>query len=132
MTTESLASTSERQRCKSNRKDGQQCRAWAQESGLCVFHSPDSAEARRKGGFNSSKRARADKLVPLRLRPILGLLEQGLIQVHSGQLDPRQAQAMASLAGAIVRVYESGVMEERISSLEERFSGSHKNQEARK
>jgi hypothetical protein len=131
MTTESLANTTERLRCKAIKKDGQLCRAWAQGSGLCVFHSPESKEARRKGGFNSSKKARADKLLPLRLRPILTLLEQAITEVHEGKIDSKQATAMASLGGAIVRVYESGVLEERLTDLENKASGGtneHKRQ----
>lgn len=125
MTTESLVNTTGRLRCKASRKDGQSCHAWAQESGLCVFHSPESAEARRKGGLNSSKKARADKLLPLRLRPILTLLEKAISEVHDGKLEPRQAQAMASLGGAIVKVLEAGYFEERLVELESRIGGNH-------
>jgi len=120
MISEVLANTTVRQRCSSIRKDGQPCRAWANTSGFCVGHSPGSAEARRRGGYNSSKRARADKLLPLRLKPILESLEAALVEVHSGVLDHRKASAMAALAGAITKVYESGLLEERLTALEER------------
>ena len=43
-------------------------------------------------------------------------------EVHDGELDPRQAQAMASLAGALVRVITSGELEERLRSLEAKAS----------
>jgi hypothetical protein len=58
MTSEILATTTERQRCEAIRKDSQACRAWAIRDGFCVGHSPGAAEARVKGGYNSSKKAR--------------------------------------------------------------------------
>ena len=47
-----------------------------------------------------------------------GRLERALTEVHDGRLDPRAATAMASLAGALVRVITSGELEERLRSLE--------------
>lgn len=130
MTTETLPITTERQRCRSTRKDGQPCRAYAQGDGLCVGHSPGAMEARRRGGRNSSKKARADKLLPLRLRPVLDRLETALAEVHEGTLDPRYGGSMASLANAIVKLYESGILEERLTDLEGRIGGEngHKRQ----
>jgi DNA-binding transcriptional ArsR family regulator len=118
MTSERLADTSERQRCHATRKDGQPCRAWAQVDGLCIGHSPKAIEARRRGGANSSKKARADKLLPARLRPILQLLEEALVRVYKGELDTRLGGSLSSLAGAIVRLYETGLLEERVTNLE--------------
>ncbi len=123
MTSEIKENPTERQRCKSTRLDGQPCRAWAQANGFCVGHSPEAPEWRRKGGKNSSKRARADKLLPLRLRPILELLEQALTEVHASKLDSKQGSAMASLANAITKVYESGILEDRLTILESKVGG---------
>lgn len=113
----------ERQRlkCTATRKDGKPCSAWAVLNGLCIGHQPNSNEARRKGGRNSSKKARSDKLLPLRLRPVLDLLEQAIEEVHKGKLEARQAAAMASLGNAITKVYEAGILEERLSVLEDRI-----------
>jgi hypothetical protein len=46
-------------------------------------------------------------------------LERALNEVHDGELDPRAATAMASLAGALVRVITAGELEERLRRLEE-------------
>jgi hypothetical protein len=46
------------------------------------------------------------------------MLELALVEVKDGRLKPSQAQAMASLAGALVRVVTSGEMEERLRDLE--------------
>ena len=40
--------------------------------------------------------------------------------VHRGELDPRAASAMASLAGALVRTITAGELEERLRALEDR------------
>ena len=58
--------------------------------------------------------------MPARLRPVAILLETALEEVHAGTLDPRQATAMAFIAGALVRVITSGEMEERMRALEAR------------
>jgi len=105
-------------RCKATRKDGQPCTASAVSDGFCIGHCPQAMEARRKGGRNSSKQARLDAMLPARLRPVLGLLEKGVKEVYDGSLEPKKAHAMASLAGALVKVMEAGVFEERLLKLE--------------
>ena len=85
------------------------------ESGYCFAHDPvtkDKREAARvKGGENSSHAARLEKLLPSRLRPAFDRLEAAMKEVHEGRLDPRQATAMASLAGAMVKVIKAGEQE---------------------
>ena len=132
MTSETRADTSERQRCKATRKDGQPCKGWAQADGLCIGHSPRYKDARRKGGYHSSKKHRADKLLPIRLRPILVLIERALLETYQGKLPERRATAMSTLANAIVKLYEAGVLEDRLQVLEDRIlkggSNGHKGQ----
>jgi hypothetical protein len=52
-----------------------------------------------------------EKLLPSRLRPTFDRLEAAMKEVHEGRLDPRQATAMASLAGAMVKVIKAGEQE---------------------
>ena len=112
-------------RCLALRKDGQPCTAIAVRDNYCFGHAPDleakRREARRRGGANTSRVARAKRLLPARLRPVAELLEKALGEVHDGNLDPRVASAMASLAGALVRVVSSGELEERVRQLEEQL-----------
>lgn len=122
---DSLVVTSERLRCTAIKKNGQPCQAWAVKDGLCVGHQPNSLEARRKGGFHSSKKARLDAMLPGRLRPILELLEKSIEETHAGRLEAKKAQAIASLAGAVVRVLEAGILEERLLRLEEHYGGGY-------
>jgi hypothetical protein len=49
-----------------------------------------------------------EKLLPSRLRPTFDRLEAAMKEVHEGRLDPRQATAMASLTGAMVKVIKAG------------------------
>ena len=113
-----MTSTRQRPLCTALRRDGQPCRARASLNGLCIGHQPAAAEARRKGGFRSSKAHRLQRMLPARLRPVAAVLERAIMQTHRGDLDPRAATALASLASALVRVLESGEIEDRLRRLE--------------
>jgi hypothetical protein len=95
---------------------------------LCYAHDPARAterdEARRKGGTGRATRARLDRLVPATLRPMIASLLGALDEVYRGDLDPKQASAMASLAGAITKAYSLGVLEERVQVLEAQREGA--------
>ena len=97
--------------------------------GWCFAHHPDREAERRasreKGGRGKATRARLDRLVPATLKPTISKLLDALDEVHAGTLDPRQANAMAALAGAIVRVYQVGTLEERIAALEAAQQGQN-------
>ena len=111
------------QHCVSTRRDGLPCTAQAGTSGYCIGHDPGAVEARRNGGHAKSRAARAGKLLPARLQPMVSLLEDALGEVHRGELDPRAASAMASLAGALGRTITAGELEERLRVLEDRGAG---------
>lgn len=113
-------------RCGAARRDGSPCAAPPSAiggDGFCWAHSPAKREARRaaraRGGANRSTAARAEKLVPSHMRPVLGAVLAAIRDVRAGTLTPGQGAAIASLAGAAVRVYQIGVLEERIARLEE-------------
>ena len=88
--------------------------------GVLHRHAPGAQEARRKGGHATSGTERAGELLPARLQPVVSILEGALGEVHRGELDPRVASAMASLAGALVRAITAGELEERLRALEAR------------
>lgn len=129
MTGNMPASGSKAQRCRAKRTDGTPCAALALPTGrYCWAHDPELAEQRRqaraKGGAATAKQARLAKLIPPRLIDVYDKLETALEEVHDGSLNPRAASAMASLAGAMVRVLTSGELEERVRRLEEGRYGS--------
>ena len=101
--------------CSAPTKTGKPCHGRPAESGYCFAHDPatkDKREAARvKGGENSSHAARLEKLLPSRLRPTFDRLEAAMKEVHEGRLDPRQATAMSSLAGAMVKIIKAGEQE---------------------
>lgn len=98
--------------CPTPTKAGEPCQGRPRESGYCFAHDPatkDQREAGRvKGGKNSSHTARLEKLLPSRLRPTFDRLDAAMKEVQEGRLDPRRATAMASLAGAMVKVIKAG------------------------
>jgi len=110
--------------CTARRRDGEPCRAVGTRDGLCMAHSPalreKAQEARKAGGHNSARAKRLGRLVPPRLMAVYDTLELALGQVYRGEIDPRVATAMASLAGAMVKVLTSGELEQRVRLLEER------------
>ena len=98
--------------CPAPTKTGKPCHGRPGESGYCFAHDPatkDKREAARvKGGENSSHAARLEKLLPSHLRSTFDRLEAAMKEVHEGSLDPRRATAMASLAGAMVKIIKAG------------------------
>jgi hypothetical protein len=121
------AARSTANQCAGTRRDGEPCAAPVTgDSGYCFAHDPGRAEerneARRRGGENRSNAARLHGLVPPRLVGTYDTLERALEEVHKGGLDPKQAQAMASLARAMVAVLTAGELEQRVRDLESRVS----------
>ncbi len=110
--------------CLATRADGSPCRATPTASGFCFAHDPElrkrTAAARQEGGRNRANITRASKHVPRSMQHLAQRLLAAVDEVHSGELDPKKATAMASLAGAAVRVYEVGELEVRIEELEAR------------
>jgi hypothetical protein len=108
--------------CRGVRRDGQSCRAPGLLDGWCFAHHPERAAdrqaSREKGGRGKATAARAEKLVPTVLRPVLDTLLAAVGEVKDGTLTTQQAGALSSLAGAIVKVYQVGTLEERLTALE--------------
>src|SRR5205823_1407762 len=97
--------------------------------GYCCFHDPAMAEARARarqvGGINHRNMRRLKEAIPLdampdNLREVLNHLIGALDETYDGQLEPQIARAMATLSGAIVRLYEFGELAVRVQALEER------------
>jgi len=120
---EASRSKSKQAQCAGTRKDGTRCTARVMGAGSsCYAHDNARAAerdaARRKGGARRATAARAEKLVPALLRPVLDTLLAALAGVEAGTTSPQQASAFSSLAGAIVKVYQVGTLEERLQALE--------------
>lgn len=114
--------------CCATRKDGRPCTAPALgTSPFCFAHDPQRAAdrdaARKKGGQNRGAAARMRGLVPPRLSSTYDRLESVLERLDSGEIEPKTAQAMASVARALVAVLTAGELEERVRMLEGKANG---------
>lgn len=112
-------------KCSATRTNGTPCQAVALPGReLCWAHDPEHREkasaARRAGGANRSNLARAARHIPRDMKDLTRRLLEAIDQVHRGELEPRSLTAMASGAGAVVRLYEVGELEARLEALEER------------
>ncbi len=112
-------------RCLATKSNGRPCQAPPSASGYCFAHDPQlrakTAEARKQGGRNSSNTARARKRMGAELQDIVKMVEAALGGVYKGSLTPQQGSALASLAGAWLRLHEMAEVEGRIEELEARL-----------
>ncbi len=110
--------------CAGIRQDGRPCESTATADGYCFAHSEacrqKTAAARAQGGRNSSRAVRARKAMGASHAQVLKLVENTMAGVFKGTLTPQQGSALASLAGAWVKLHEHGEMEARIAELEAR------------
>lgn len=116
--------------CAGKRRDGQPCRGRPLPgSRFCLAHDPALAQRRAegaaRGGRNRANVVRLRGLVPPRLLPTFDRLEGALGKVEAGTLTPAQAQALASLARAMVQVLQAGELEERLRDLEAQVLRNH-------
>ncbi len=110
--------------CRAQRRDGRRCTAKAGAGGYCFGHDPERAEAHRRGrsagGKGRSTMRRALRILPGDMQGLLRALSDAFEQTHGGDLDPRVASALASLSGAVVKVYTAGELALRVKALEAR------------
>lgn len=113
--------------CRSPRADGTSCGARPLPGrDVCWAHAPELEQRRRQakseGGSNGATAARAQRLLPSQLRPVLHLLISGMDEVHKGELEPARLSAMAGAAAAITRLFGLVELESRLEALERTVS----------
>lgn len=123
-------------KCKAITKNGTPCHANAQTGkDYCFLHDPDKVEAvkvaRSKGGsslkvidpkrFKPWRGTAGDVTVMKSPTPqdIVNLLADTIDEVKTGELDPKVANAVGYLAGAIMKAIELDAFDERLAALEE-------------
>src|SRR5689334_23295190 len=103
--------------CRAARKDGTPCRARARPSGFCFVHDPELGpkrnQARRRGGYASSNRARLEKQFPEDLEIIRSTLDAACARLLAGSMEPRVASAIASVVTVRLKLHEIGDTEAR-------------------
>jgi hypothetical protein len=112
----------EYEQCRATLRSGEQCRGRALTNGLCWAHDPAVSKDQAKGGRARSNAARSIKAMPAKLQPVASLLTTAMARTFQGHMDPRQATALAALAGAYIRVVESGEFELKVRELEQRLA----------
>jgi hypothetical protein len=123
-------------RCKATRKDGGPCEADALTlSDYCAFHDPEKAETFHNGrvkGGEAGKLATLATVKPWRgavgdvdvmkaVSPaeLVNLLCNTIDDVLTGAIDPKVANAVGYLTGAIVKIQQYEALVERLSAIEE-------------
>jgi hypothetical protein len=79
--------------------------------------------ARSKGGTGRSNAARIQKRLPREVRDIVEIVEAAMGGVLKSSITPSQGHALASLAGAWVRLHELGEFGQRLDALEAATTG---------
>lgn len=113
------------ERCKGRTKDGKPCAAKPRPgTDLCPWHDPQFANRRaewsRRGGVNSSTKARARKQLPsesLTIDEIHGYLGRVFTGVIEGKLEPSVATAAANVARAMLDVAKVADFESQLTDL---------------
>ena len=108
--------------CMGTNKDGSPCGAQPLPSGWCRWHDPalttERANWRARGGERRSNASRASAALPRDLADVRDKLLGALSKLETGELEPRTAQAMASVARALVALQEAGALERATAALE--------------
>ena len=108
--------------CAALTSSGRACRGRSIRGPYCLAHSPELAsqrsEARRRGGHNSAKAVRLNKLPDGPLQLILDKLQWAFDEVCEGRMEPSTSRALCSLASTIVMLHEGADLESRLTRLE--------------
>ena len=99
--------------CKGIKKDGTPCQGHGlpQYNGLCIAHGPTPDQThqwRSLGGQNSSTAARLDKRTPERVKTAIDLINDGIVQVAQGTMEPARLNAMSRGTGALINLLTFG------------------------
>ena len=110
--------------CKGRTRAGKPCNATPRPGReWCPWHDPDLADKqaawRASGGSARSTSSRAGAALPRDLADVRDKLLSALSKLETGELEPRTAQAMASVARALVAVQEAGALERATTALEQ-------------
>jgi hypothetical protein len=99
--------------CPTPRKDGAPCQARPTKNGFCLSHDPSLKgkrhQARVRGGKGKARTVRARKLLIADFELWDQLIDRAVAETYKGTLPPAVASAIASLAGAKVRFFETPI-----------------------
>ena len=111
-------------RCSSQRRDGERCKANAINGQQCCFLHSSPGKASELGRTGGARR-RVYDLSRLKHFPpaknatdLVAVAGQTLVDVRSGKIDVKVANAIAGLAGVMMKLLEASTFEERLTRLE--------------
>ena len=116
-------------RCQKTKVNGAQCKASALTGKeYCALHS-DTARAAELGSRGGRRRALFDPeqlmpfAAPKTAADVRDLLAQSMVELRRGQLDPRIATSMCSLASEFLKTLEVCTIEQALERLERERDG---------
>ena len=117
---------SNKQQCKANNKQGERCKAFANENGSCFMHDATKgnqrAIARRNGGLATKKPHFADiSLLPSTIRNIesvLIVLDYALKESVGLDNSIQRGRLLVSIAHGFIEALKIGEMEQRLEAVE--------------
>jgi hypothetical protein len=107
--------------CGAKTKTGAACRAPAGAGGLCYFHAnPDSAKTLGQIGGRKNRRSVVDLQVPdnMSAADLRNVTAQAIRLLLSGEMQAREAVAVAQLCNTLHRVIPTADLETRVTMLE--------------
>ncbi len=117
---------SERKQCKANNKQGERCKAFANESGVCFMHDAtkgkERALARRNGGLATKQPHYADaSLLPSQIRNIVSvliILDYALQESVGLDNSIQRGRLLVSIAHGYIEAFKVGELEQRLEAVE--------------
>jgi hypothetical protein len=117
---------SDKKQCKANNKQGERCKAFANENGVCFMHDAtkgkEKAMARRNGGLATKKPHFADvSLLPSSIRKIedvLIVLDYALQESIGLDNSIQRGRLIVSIAHGFIEALKVGEMEQRLEAVE--------------
>jgi hypothetical protein len=117
---------SNKKQCKANNKQGEQCKAFANENGVCFMHDvtkgKERAIARRNGGLATKQLHYADaSVLPLTIRNIasvLIVLDYALQESVGLDNSIQRGRLLVSIAHGYIEALKVGELEQRLEAVE--------------
>jgi hypothetical protein len=127
---------SDKKQCKANNKQGERCKAFANENGVCFMHDAtkgkEKALARRNGGLATKKPHFADaSVLPSSIRNIesvLIVLDYALKESVGLDNSIQRGRLIVSIAHGFIEALKVGEMEQRLEAVETALSLRKENQ----
>ncbi|MCA1625455.1 MAG: hypothetical protein LC768_09795 [Acidobacteria bacterium] len=117
---------SDKKQCKAENRRGEQCKAFAGESGVCFMHDAtkgkERAIARRNGGLATKQPHYADaSVLPLTIRnsaSVLIVLDYALQESVGLDNSIQRGRLLVSIAHGYIEALKVGEMEQRLEAVE--------------